>query len=345
MRKAIILLVVAACLPALLSAGIFAKTGTAGLQFLKLGVDARAIGMGEAYTAVTNDISSVYWNPAGLALCEHNQVMFSHTNWPADIMHEFVAAGYVHETGNYAIYGSFLHMDPMDVYTEDDFNNPTGETFNAGDMCIGVVYANSFTDKFSFGMSAKYLREDLADNNVSTLAVDMGSLYNTGWHNLTIGMALRNFGPDLKYQLDNDGDGQTDEDPFDLLDNDGDGLIDEDREEMEFKLPMNFSLGMAADIYRSEGQSLIGSFQLDNWVDRKETWNAGMEYNYGIFSLRTGYMINGKEEVAGGMTFGAGFRVPTRLAIFSVDYAYTDMEYLQESFAKSAHRVSMKMEF
>ena len=37
-------------LPVLLAAKPFGKTGTVGLQFLKLGVDARAIGMGEAYT-------------------------------------------------------------------------------------------------------------------------------------------------------------------------------------------------------------------------------------------------------------------------------------------------------
>ena len=65
MRKYIVLLVLLIMIPGLLSAKIFAKAGTAGLQFLKIGIDARAIGMGEAYTAVSDDISSVYWNPDG----------------------------------------------------------------------------------------------------------------------------------------------------------------------------------------------------------------------------------------------------------------------------------------
>ena len=65
MKKiSIIILALILLLPLTLAAKPFGKTGTAALQFLKLGVDARAIGMAEAYTAVTDDISSTYWNPA-----------------------------------------------------------------------------------------------------------------------------------------------------------------------------------------------------------------------------------------------------------------------------------------
>ena len=89
-----------------------------------------------------------------------------------------------------------------------------------------MTYANEYTDKFSFGFTAKYLRENLDEYDVNGMSVDIGSLYNTSWKNLTIGLSLRNFGPDLKYELNNDNDDEFDEDPFDLLDNDGDGLID-----------------------------------------------------------------------------------------------------------------------
>ena len=96
MKKIIIPFIILSLIPIALSASIFGKTGTASLQFLKLGVDARAIGMGEAYTAVTNDVSSLYWNPAGISRNFGKQVMFSHTKWPASISHEFV--GYSQET-------------------------------------------------------------------------------------------------------------------------------------------------------------------------------------------------------------------------------------------------------
>lgn len=342
MKKYLAILFILMMVPGLLLAETFAKTGTAGLQFLKLGIDGRAIGMAEAYTAVTDDISSVYWNPAGLALKNHDQILFSHTEWVADIQYEYLAASKVTNYGTFALSAAFLHMDWMDVYTEDSFENPTGEQFTNSDLSIGLTYANAYTDKFSFGFTTKYLRENLDEYSVNGMSVDLGSLYNTGWKNFTIGMSLRNFGPNLTYELDNDNDGLLDEDPFDLLDNDGDGLIDEDKEEVPFKLPMNFSLGAAIDIFNSDFHSLIGSFQLDNCVDRMETYNLGFEYTLGVFKLRAGnqFLLD-----AAGFSAGFGLKIPTNFAIIDLDYAYTDMGDLSESFIKSPHRISLKLSF
>ncbi len=64
-------------------------------------------------------------------------------------------------------------------------------------------------------------------NSNSAMQWHVGSMYNTGWRNIKIGMAMRNFGPDIR-KLMMIEDGKDDEDPFDLFDNDGDGLVDED---------------------------------------------------------------------------------------------------------------------
>ncbi len=341
MRKYVVILMVLMVLPGLLSAEIFAKTGTAGLQFLKIGIGARALGMGEAYTAVTDDISSIYWNPAGLALKEQDQVMFSHTAWVAGINYEFVAFSKVTSLGTFGLSTALLHMDYMDV-TEEEVFGPTGETFTAYDLMSGITYANEFTDKFSFGTNIKFLYEKLDEYAVSGFAVDIGSLYNTGWNNLTIGMAIKNFGPDLEYEIDEDGDGLLNEDPFDLIDNDGDGMIDEDRDEFPFKIPMGFSLGVAMDVYASGNQLLLASVQLDNCVDRQETYNIGMEYKLGTFKIRSGYQLNYDET---SYSAGFGWTIPTSFAIFDIDYSYTDMGDLSESFVKSPQRLSLKMSF
>jgi hypothetical protein len=336
-----ILIIAVALIPLSLCAKPFGKTGTVALQFLKLGVDARAIGMGEAFTAVSDDISSVYWNPAGLAPAYQNQVFFSHTNWPANIMHEFAAGSYTNGVSTLALYGSALHMDDMEVTDEPTFG-PTGETFTNSAFAFGVNYAQQFTNKFSAGVGVKYLRENLYEYAVNSYAFDLGSIYNTGWNNIKIGMALRNFGPDIRYRVDDDEDGNDDEDPFDLFDNDGDGLIDEDGVELESKIPMSFSLGISGDIMREDNNHWIASLQLDNVIDRTETWNLGTEYKLGNLFLRGGYQFGYDTN---GYSAGVGWQVPTSLGIFNVDYAYTDMGYLSESFIKSAHRVSLKMRY
>jgi len=336
-----ILIIAVALLPLCLCAKPFGKTGTVALQFLKLGVDARAIGMGEAFTAVSDDISSVYWNPAGLAPAYQNQVFFSHTNWPANIMHEFAAGSYTNGVSTLAIYGSALHMDDMEVTDEPTFG-PTGETFTNSAFAFGVDYAQQFTNKFSAGIGVKYLRENLFEYGVNSYAFDLGSMYNTGWKNVKTGMALRNFGPDIRYRVDDDGDGSNDEDPFDLFDNDSDGLIDEDTVELDSKIPMSFSLGISGDIMREDNNYWIIALQLDNVIDRLETWNLGTEYKLGNLFLRGGYQFNYDTN---GFSAGVGWQVPTSLGIFNVDYAYTDMGYLTESVLKSAHRVSLKMRY
>ncbi len=341
MKKISILILILALIPCVLLADIFAKAGTAGLQFLKLGVDARAVGMGEAYTAYTNDASSSYWNPAGLALLKGNELFLNHISWPANINYEYATYAYVTSMGTFAVSSGILHMDYMDITDEDTFG-PTGEEFTCGDAMAGASYAVSLTDKFSFGGTVKYLREYLYEYDVNGWSVDVGTLYNTGWKDLTIGMALRNFGPNLRYKVDNDKDGKYDEDPFDLLDNDGDGQKDEDGEELSFPIPMNFSLGIAINFLKERDQELNGAFQLDNCVDRKETWNIGAEYRFKNLLLRSGYQL---EYDTNGMSFGVGWKIPTSFAILKIDYAYTDMGDLVESFLKGAHRLSVKLSF
>ena len=49
------------------------REGTSSATFLRIGVGARAEGMGEAFVAVANDPSAVFWNPAGLASLQRRE--------------------------------------------------------------------------------------------------------------------------------------------------------------------------------------------------------------------------------------------------------------------------------
>src|SRR5437762_4483401 len=67
------------------------RAGTSSGSFLKIGVGARAAALGEAFVAVANDPSAIYWNPAGLASMQRQEFQLSHLEWPADIRYEFLA--------------------------------------------------------------------------------------------------------------------------------------------------------------------------------------------------------------------------------------------------------------
>ena len=51
-----------------LNAQMIHRYGTTTGNFLEIGVDSEGSAMGDAFVAVSDDISSIYWNPAGLAL-------------------------------------------------------------------------------------------------------------------------------------------------------------------------------------------------------------------------------------------------------------------------------------
>src|SRR5436190_674695 len=64
------------------------RAGTSSATFLRIGVGARAVGMGETFVAVANDPSAIFWNPAGLASLQRRELAISHVEWPADIHYE-----------------------------------------------------------------------------------------------------------------------------------------------------------------------------------------------------------------------------------------------------------------
>ena len=70
------------------------RAGISSLQFLKISVGGRGAAMQEAMVAVANDVSALYWNPAGAVLDEHNGIMFAHTEWLVDLKHDFLGTVY-----------------------------------------------------------------------------------------------------------------------------------------------------------------------------------------------------------------------------------------------------------
>ena len=125
MKKILLILPLAAVL--LLPSSGFgqAKVGTAGAQFLEIGVSARAMGMGEAFLGVADDASVLYYNPAGLSLLTQKEAMFTHIDYPAEINYEF--AGLVFPAPQFAgTFGVSFYMLGMDDMPVTGYNSRTG---------------------------------------------------------------------------------------------------------------------------------------------------------------------------------------------------------------------------
>jgi len=320
--------------------GQFAKVGTSGLQFLDIPVSTRAVGMGNTFSAVANDASTMFWNPAGMENIEGGAVYASYVNWPADIGLNAVAATMTLE-GIGSIGVNFLMLD-VGLMTRNDVYNPAGNggTFGVEDWAIGLSYSRSLTDRFALGATVKLIHEKLADWEDNGWAVDLGGFYNTGYKDITIGFSIQNFGPDFRFDVDDDQDGKINEDKLDGIDNDGDGLRDEDTEEAGVPLPTAFKFGVSMPIMRSGDNSLVINAEIVHPNDNKENYNIGAEYWYGgMFALRGGYSMN--MDAGDGLFAGAGFKLDLAdIGAVNLDYAFADMGLLD-----IVHRASIGFSF
>jgi hypothetical protein len=307
------------------------KSGTTAATFLEIPVSARAVALGSAFSAIANDASSLYWNPAGAARLEQTQVVFTHMNWIADLGFDYTAvvipAG---SMGTVGISFTALTMSDMAVRTIEKPDG-TGELFSASSIAIGLHYAKNLSDRFSIGFTGKYIQESIWHMNSTAFALDIGVLYTTEFfNNMKIGATISNFGTDMQMT-------GRDARLFVAIDEQKMGsnqTIPVNLEMDHWSLPLNFQFGVATDLYSSEEQTLTVAVDALHPSDNYESINLGFEYGfYKTLALRGGYRALGLSDSEGGLTFGAGFNGELfGGGIFAgLDYAYSDYGRLKSS--------------
>jgi long-subunit fatty acid transport protein len=156
------------------------RAGISAFQFLKLGVGARGVAMGESFVAVANDASALYWNPGSLVQFSDNQVIAAHTEYVVDIKHDFLGVVYHLSEGDaVGVAFSSLHMQDMEITTETQPFG-TGRYFSFGDVSLAASYGRRMTDQFSFGATIRYVEETLDVLKMRAVMMDLGTFYWTG---------------------------------------------------------------------------------------------------------------------------------------------------------------------
>jgi len=314
------------------------NVGTTAAPFLEIGVGARAIGMGGAFVATANDVSAMYWNPAGLAGLKTVQAIFVHTDWLVDITFDY--AGMVFPLSRFGTLGlnlTALNMGEMKVRTIDHPEG-TGEYFDARDMALGLAYGIKLTNRFALGFNVKYISQTIWKEHASGFALDIGTLYETPWKGLRIGAALSNFGADMKMD-GNDLLVYYDVDPYQLGNND---RIFAGLETDAWPLPLNFQLGVAYDAWQSDLQRLTFEVDALHPIDNTESMNLGLEYELQKkFFIRAGYRNLFLKDSEEGFTLGGGIHLPLMGNIKGgFDYAFADFGRLQNT-----HRFTILLSF
>lgn len=293
-----------------------AKVGTAGAKFLDIGISARAMGMGEAYSAIANDVSAIYYNPAGLTQLFSREAMFTHIDYPAGIKYNFGAMAIPVEAlagvlgiGLYNLNSGDIPLTTHSYLANVENGQFEGEYFRAIDWAVSLSYARSLTEHFSLGGTFKLIGEYFDNESAQGWAADVGTLYDTGYRGFKIAISIVNFGPDLKMV------------------------------QQEYPLPINFKFGSSFNFVERPDHLAVVSLEGAHPSDNLEQYNAGIEYWYlDKFSLRVGNRFNYDSD---GFTAGAGMKWPFGEATeIRFDYSYQDFGFLRE-----VHRFSFAVAF
>ncbi|RPI05877.1 MAG: PorV/PorQ family protein, partial [Ignavibacteriae bacterium] len=307
----------------LLRAQSVSNVGTTAASFLKIGVGARALAMGEAYTTLAEDASGVFWNPGGAANLEKTQAQYFHQSYLADIAYDFGAVSL--PLSGFGTVSAFLgNMNFGEIErTSVQYQDGTGEKASANSFVCGLSYARALTDRFSIGGNIKYVHEGIWHSSADGYAFDIGLLYKTFFKNIRIGMSISNFGSRMKME-GRDMQVQHDIDATVAGNNPNiNAHLDTD----EFPMPILFRVGLSAnvakDILEISGTDWIIAVDAVHPSDNNEFINAGTElalFNR-LIALRGGFRQYLLADREGGPTFGAGVQLESGGNQLGVDFA------------------------
>ncbi len=314
-----------------LGAQTFTKVATAGAKFLNIGLSPRAMGMGEAYVAVANDPSAVFWNPAGPANIKGDAVFIGYTNWIPNMVTPAVA--YTKDIGLMgkitAVISGTNIGGMKEAVIDDDPNTPelTGNEFAYSAGQVGVGYARYYTDKFAAGVVAKLVFERYGSyTSASSFAIDAGTYFWTGYKTLRIAMTLQNLGADMKPHG-----------TYLQTVMQGSDLVQLEYDYRSYPLPMAFKIGAAMEAIDRPDMRLTLSVEALHPTDNSETVSLGAEFAYNnMIYLRTGYRFADPTSYVCGLGAGVG----VKLGKLDVDYSFSDMGYLPD-----VHRIGISYNF
>lgn len=306
-------------------AGSSKKLGTAGAQELLLPIGSRGTAMGGAVVANPLGLESIFWNPAGLATLDGTEALFSHQQYIADVDLNFGAlATTIEDFGTIGISAKVVSVGDIEETTED-FSDGTGSIYNPTFTVVGLTYARSLTASVMFGGTAMFINESVFEVSARGVAFDFGVTYTPQWHGVTLGLTIKNYGPNMRFQ--------------------GPGFESapgQSRTNAAFELPSSINIGLGYNFLNQglSSMTLAGNFRSNNF--QEDFWQGGLEYGYNErYFLRAGYNYSTQEEYLYDFSAGAGLALPFGESLLGLEYAWSPTP----EFFEDKHYFTLRLNF
>lgn len=272
--------------------------GTTAAEFLLLAPSARGMALGGAFAALATDVSAAYYNPGGLAQMTHSGVMASTMDYAAGTKYAWGAIGVPFGGGARAvgIAVSNFGFSNQPVYTADDPQGTAGNVYSVSETAIGLTYAQQFSDRFSAGITAKFINDELGGTSGNAFAVDFGTSFHTliGGRPIRASFVVENLGTNLGH------DGQILNVTVQRPPPSGDLPVPQEpalaaERTKAWPLPVMFRVGLSYDLFAgSAGRfTMLGEFNQPN--NNNPGFNFGGEYAVTLGT--SGFSVAGRASV------------------------------------------------
>ncbi len=295
--------------------GVLAQDGQGGTESnFNVGFGARALALGNAFTAMADDPTAVYWNPAGLEFIDQQSLTLFHSSLWAGTNYDFM--GYVFPTLDLGTFGLGLgRIGVGDIQERSEDGVPLNK-FSLQEYHLFFSYAKKMPLNITPGISLRLVRRawgslrqmgSLADNGIG---MDLGIMYRPEWlgspwlQDWSVGINLQNLlVPQLKEGTGSDA------------------------------FPLTFKLGFFKKLRLVGGEATNILFDFDFSEKRDLKLHFGTEYALPeLGSMRIGYGT-------GGFSLGAG----VEYQMFQIEYAFGRNEYTD--VLAPVHRISLSINF
>lgn len=288
-------------------------------EFLSIGVGGRAKGMGGAYVALVNDVTSGYWNPGSLAKINYPQFSLMHDAQFGNLInYDYGSVGIPFGT-NASLGLSLIRMGIDDISDTRnaliDLNGngilDPGERldpdkitkFSTSDYAVYVTYAKKQSEKFSYGANLKIIRRNIAEEGAWGLGFDVGARYNP-FGSFFLGANLQ----DLTTTYLSWSTGKKE-----VISPTAKIGTAYQIEFLKGKLTPALDFDVRFENRKSSANANLGPVSFD--------MHAGLEYSFkDMISIRTGY------NELGNLTLGAGVKFPK----INIDYSFSKFDGLEE---------------
>jgi outer membrane protein OmpA-like peptidoglycan-associated protein len=310
--------------------------GSTSTNFQKIPMGARAVGMGESFTAVADDPTAMYWNPAGLIQARGTEFNLTHGVWLEGVDSEYFSFSENMDTDG-AIGGSlnYLGTGSFDgaLETSSGGYGGVGPSISAAEYEGSIAYAQrlgnwipggGFFQNLRVGLEASVVGQNVVNLGYSAVAFNLGLLYEAKPKTFFLGAMLSNIGSTFPATILNNATGATTIQNF----------------AQPFICTFAGSYWLKNTFMKKDRMIIASDVDVDNDTGLKASLGDEYRMRFGandVF-LRGGYRTGSDLGTVDGLALGAGVAHRFDDVEADVDYAFVPYGILGDT-----HRISVNI--